>query len=242
MTARPELTRIDVPQLALRLHAERCSATYAVYLVPADQVGRVLADLGDELSSFAPPVTAIALRPATGAQLMRDLAATATEAVLVDAAAFGRLDWSLVDRRRSSLSRAAVVVLVTTPDSFGQLMQAAPNLASWLGAGLPVRGSVGPGIGPPRQAPRRAAVVGAAVGRGRRSRRRSGAVAGGPGVCRVAGPARPQRSPRPRAAHDPSELLAVFIEGAQPPSGRAPRTPTAFEAGWHEATHALAKR
>ena len=40
----------------------------------------------------------------------------------------------------------------------------------------------------------------------------------------------------------PSELLAVFIEGAQPPFDRTPRTLTAFEARWYEATHALAKR
>jgi hypothetical protein len=243
MTARPELTRIDVPQLALRLHAERCSATYAVYLVPADQVGRVLADLGDELSSFAPPVTAIALRPATGAQLMRDLAATATEAVLVDAAAFGRLDWSLVDRRRSSLSRAAVVVLVTTPDSFGQLMQAAPNLASWLGA-LAFQYE-DPSAQESDLRGRRLAAL------------RSWAQRSDEDVVRAAGQGRLPADPEyaewlvllgrsdllvPAPLMTPSELLAVFIEGAQPPSGRAPRTPTAFEAGWHEATHALAKR
>ncbi|HEX7837637.1 MAG TPA: hypothetical protein VF469_09255 [Kofleriaceae bacterium] len=127
------MTRVDVPQLALRLHAERPGATYAVYVVPPGQVPGVITDLGEELSSFDPAVATAALRPATGAQLIRDLAGTG-DAVLIDAASFGRLDWSLVDRRRSSLSRGGMLVLVTTPDGFGQLMQAAPNLASWLGA------------------------------------------------------------------------------------------------------------
>ena len=40
----------------------------------------------------------------------------------------------------------------------------------------------------------------------------------------------------------PSELLAVFLEGAQLPADRAPRALTAFEATWYEATHALSKR
>lgn len=128
------LTSTSVPQLALRLHAERRGATYAVYVVPPEHVSGAIAELGEELSLFDPPVVAAALHPATGTQLMRDMAEIATEAILIDARAFGRLDWSLVDRRRSSLSRAGVLVLVTTPDSFGQLMQTAPNLASWLGA------------------------------------------------------------------------------------------------------------
>jgi hypothetical protein len=40
----------------------------------------------------------------------------------------------------------------------------------------------------------------------------------------------------------PAELLAVFIEGAQLPGDRSRRTPTAFEAAWFEATHALHRR
>jgi|SRR5215510_11639627 len=134
-----ELIRISVPQLALRLHAERRGATYAVYVVASGHVSGAIAELGEELSSFDPPIVTTALHPATGAQLMRELAETTTQAIsidaiLIDARSLGLPDWSLVDRRRSSLSRAGVLVLVTTPDSFDQLMQAAPNLASWLGA------------------------------------------------------------------------------------------------------------
>ncbi|HEX3759043.1 MAG TPA: hypothetical protein VHW23_10070 [Kofleriaceae bacterium] len=40
----------------------------------------------------------------------------------------------------------------------------------------------------------------------------------------------------------PSELLAVFIEGAQPAADRGRRTPTAYEARWYAQTHALARR
>jgi hypothetical protein len=132
--ASPQLTSISVPLLALRLYAERDTATYAVYVVPAEHIASVIAELGDELLLFDPPVVAAALHPATGAQLMQELAGVATEAVVVDAARFGRADWSLVDRRRSSLAQAGLLVWMTTPDSFDQLMAAAPNLASWLGA------------------------------------------------------------------------------------------------------------
>lgn len=40
----------------------------------------------------------------------------------------------------------------------------------------------------------------------------------------------------------PSELLGLFLEGAQLPADRAPRSVTAFEALWFEQTHMLSKR
>jgi hypothetical protein len=129
-----ELTGMGVAQLALRLYAERSGATYAVYVVPSGPISGVIGELGEELRSFDPPIVTAALHPGTGTELMRGVAGAATEALLIDAASLGRRDWSLVDRCRSSLSRVGVLVLVTTPDSFGLLMQAAPNLASWLGA------------------------------------------------------------------------------------------------------------
>jgi hypothetical protein len=65
---------------------------------------------------------------------VRDLAAVTADAILIDAARFARAEWLVLDRRRSALARTAVVVFATTPDGFGELMQAAPNLASWIGA------------------------------------------------------------------------------------------------------------
>jgi hypothetical protein len=40
----------------------------------------------------------------------------------------------------------------------------------------------------------------------------------------------------------PSELLAVFLDGAQLAGDRSPRAPTGFEAAWFAATHALYRR
>jgi len=40
----------------------------------------------------------------------------------------------------------------------------------------------------------------------------------------------------------PSELLTLFLEGAQLPAGRAPRAFTAFEAAWFEQMYALTRR
>ena len=47
----------------------------------------------------------------------------------------------------------------------------------------------------------------------------------------------------PAPLMSPTELLALFVDGARLPANREKRRdPTAFEVSWYEATHALARR
>lgn len=134
MTFGGGVTSASVGELALRLIAIRGAAAYAAYLVAAGAAPDVIAELGEELSAFDPELAIEILGPGSGEQLLRALARPTREVVVVDAAAYGERDWGLLDRRRSSLARAGLLVFVTTPASFEKLMQTAPNLASWLGA------------------------------------------------------------------------------------------------------------
>ncbi len=134
MTLGGGVTRASIGELALRLIAIRGAAAYAAYLVAAGAVPDVIAELGEELSAFDPELAIEILGPGSGEQLLRALARPTREVVVVDAAGYGDRDWGLLDRRRSSLARAGLMVFVTTPASFEKLMQTAPNLASWLGA------------------------------------------------------------------------------------------------------------
>ena len=134
MTLGGGVARASVGELALRLIAIRGAAAYAAYLVAAGAAPDVIAELGEELSAFDPELAIEILGPGRGELLLRALARPTREVVVVDAAGYGDRDWGLLDRRRSSLARAGLMVFVTTPASFEKLMQTAPNLASWLGA------------------------------------------------------------------------------------------------------------
>lgn len=134
MTLGLDVTSASIPELALRLIAVRGTAAYAAYLAPADEVTEAITELSEELAAFDPALAIEVLRPGNGEQLVAALAEVTREVVVIDAASYGDRDWRLLDRRRSALARAGLMVFVTTPDSFARLMQAAPNLSSWLGA------------------------------------------------------------------------------------------------------------
>ena len=119
---------------ALHVHAHRGTAAYGVYLAELDQIDAVLAELDEELVALDGTAKIATQRSVSGKQLIADLSITAAELVLVDARSFVTQDWALLDRRRSSLSHRGVLIFVTTPSSFEELMRSAPNLASWLGA------------------------------------------------------------------------------------------------------------
>jgi len=133
MTGGLAVTGASVDQLALRLVTVRGTAAYAAYLVDAGGANDAIAELADELRALDAALAVACLAPRTGEQLVTELARTASELVLVDGTALGAAEWAVLDRRRSAISHPGVLVFVTTPDGFGQLMQAAPNLASWLG-------------------------------------------------------------------------------------------------------------
>jgi hypothetical protein len=133
MTLGLDVTSASAPELALRLIAIRGTAAYAAYLVAAGAVADAIEELREELVAFDAGLAIEALRPGSGERLVLALSGVTSEVVLVDAASYGDRDWRVLDRRRSALARAGLMVFVTTPGSFGVLMQAAPNLSSWLG-------------------------------------------------------------------------------------------------------------
>ena len=134
MTSGLDVASASIPELALRLTAVLGTAAYAAYLVAEGAAADAITELCEELIAFDRDLAIGVLRPGRGEQLFAALARATGEVILIDAASYSGRDWAVLDRRRSSLSRAGLMVFVTTPDSFAALMQAAPNLSSWLGA------------------------------------------------------------------------------------------------------------
>lgn len=120
-------------EYALRLHTLRGSTAHAAYLATTDQLDAALADLEDELRALDADAAPARLVPRDAGSLVVGFSADLPEIVLVDARSFAANDWATLDRRRSSLPDRGVLVFVTTPASFDELMRRAPNLASWLG-------------------------------------------------------------------------------------------------------------
>jgi hypothetical protein len=119
--------------LALRLSTLRGTATYAAYLAEEPHLEAALLELEDELRAVAADAVVIRIAPSDGDQLVTDLASATVELVVADARRFSAREWALTDRRRSAITHRGVLVFVTTPASFDELMRHAPNLASWLG-------------------------------------------------------------------------------------------------------------
>jgi hypothetical protein len=120
-------------ELALRLCALRGTAAYAAYLATAPALEAALVELEDELRGLTSDTAFARISPRNSEQLVADLSATSVEIVVVNARMFSVHEWAQVDRRRSSIAHRGVLVFVTTPASFDDLMRSAPNLASWLG-------------------------------------------------------------------------------------------------------------
>ena len=120
-------------ELALRLNTLRGTATYSAYVVDASVFDATLTEVEDELRSMdaAAAMTRIAARG--GERLVEEISAASAELLVADARGFSAEDWALLDQRRSSIAHRGVLVFVTTPASFAELMRHAPNLASWLG-------------------------------------------------------------------------------------------------------------
>lgn len=121
-------------ELALRSIALRGTAVYGAYLAAPGEIDAAIEELEAEIAALDDRIQVAKLRPRAAEQLVADLAASPAELVLVDARSFLAPDWAVVDRRRSSLARPGVLIFVTSPSSFDELMRSAPNLASWLGA------------------------------------------------------------------------------------------------------------
>jgi hypothetical protein len=124
---------LAVGQLALRLCTLRGTAAYAAYLSGSSDLEAVLPEIEDELRALTSDAVVVRISPHNADQLVVDLAATSVEVVVVDASRFSAHEWAEIDRRRSAIAHRGVLLFVTTPQSFDDLMRHAPNLASWLG-------------------------------------------------------------------------------------------------------------
>jgi hypothetical protein len=129
-----EVPGASAAELALRSFALRGTAVYGAYLAAPGEVDAAIEELGAEIAAIDDRIQIAKLQARAAEQLIADLATTPAELVLVDARSFLAPDWAVLDRRRSSLAHPGVLILVTTPSSFNELMRSAPNLASWLGA------------------------------------------------------------------------------------------------------------
>lgn len=128
-----EPTSASAPGFALRLLASRGAAAYFAYLVQREEAAEVIEEIDAELRAFDERVTVKMISASSAAGLLQELPSVNEEVVLIAAQSYAEADWRRLDRRRSSLGRAGVMVFFTTPSSFEDLMRAAPNLASWLG-------------------------------------------------------------------------------------------------------------
>jgi hypothetical protein len=134
VTAAESVVPLRAAELALRLNTLRGTAVYAAYLAAPDAIVAALEGLEEDLHTFGGAVEIQRLSPRDGEQLIEELGSSQAEIVIAETASFEAPEWALLDRRRSSLAHSGVLVFVTIPSSFEELMRSAPNLASWLGA------------------------------------------------------------------------------------------------------------
>jgi hypothetical protein len=126
------LPTLDPVEFALRCAASEGEAAYLLYVVPSDQSAELIEEVSNELPAMGIDVRVMG--PLATDVLEQVAKAGEGEALLLDATRYGKDDWSLLDRRRSSLQRSGTTALITTPESFADAMRFAPNLMSWLGA------------------------------------------------------------------------------------------------------------
>ncbi|KYF95003.1 hypothetical protein BE17_47540 [Sorangium cellulosum] len=132
MTAEPR--SLGTAALSLRLSTSRGMATYVTYLISPGEGARIVAEIEEEVRALGEDMTIATVGVSSNAaRLVHDLPAIVGDVLLVCAENYSEADWRFLDLRRSALTREGAVVFVTTPASFAELMQVAPNLASWLG-------------------------------------------------------------------------------------------------------------
>jgi hypothetical protein len=110
------------------------TAAYVVYLIQPGEPAEVARDIAAELGALDEQTKVEIIESSPGAaRLLESVPGCKANILIVDAATYVAADWRLLDRRRSTLAREGITVLLTTPASFSALMRVAPNLASWLG-------------------------------------------------------------------------------------------------------------
>jgi hypothetical protein len=133
MTGAGGVGELSAGEFGLRINTLLGTAAYAAYLVDASALETALVELDEELRALVSDDAVVRIAPRTSEQLIAEVTATSIEIVVADTREFAVREWTLTDRRRSSIVHRGVLVFVTTPESFDDLMRHAPNLASWLG-------------------------------------------------------------------------------------------------------------
>ena len=129
---------ITAAELAMRLALRHDAGDWLALVVPAQgHVVEVAAELLEELQATgACPVAAISC-PSDADDFIRQLQAHPDEVLLVwDVETFAEAEWQHIDLRRSELARSLCVVLIGSRSALERMLDAAPNLASWLSGSL----------------------------------------------------------------------------------------------------------
>jgi hypothetical protein len=126
------LRELTVPEFAVWTTVNQGPGSFQAYLVSASELSTALAELEEELATME--VNAVVSSARSAEELIEE-SRTLVGTVLVDACGFETEDWSLLDRRRSTL-QPGTFIFVTTPQSFDTFMRAAPHLSSFFGANV----------------------------------------------------------------------------------------------------------
>lgn len=126
------LRAAEVGELCMQLVASLGPATYWAFLVNDGEGPTTLAQVYEEVRGLDETVD---VERYTGdvATLPAWITAAKAHVLLIDATEFGSEDWASLDLMRSSLAHEGAVVFIVVHEGLSDLMQVAPNLASWLG-------------------------------------------------------------------------------------------------------------
>ena len=126
-----ELSKIGVAEFALRAGTQ---PGWSVLVVDAQQAQTASDALLDELRDIddSPVASIAATKPAD--VVARIQSSGAATIVMTGLDAFDDSDWHHLDLLRSRLARDGCTILVLSSEAMNRFAEAAPNLASWLGA------------------------------------------------------------------------------------------------------------
>lgn len=125
-------------ELAIRVNACPKAGAWFAWLTPKLWQNRATEALSRELEAMNPaPVLQLAAQ-GDALDLAHRVRAAAKDAtlILVEFEDFSKEAWAALDRLRSWFSREEPAILILSQGAFEQLMQSAPNFASWLGGSV----------------------------------------------------------------------------------------------------------
>lgn len=129
------LTAAGSAEIAVRLRSRLPARTWCVVLAPVAQADGVTVELHRAIEAYVDGAGVEVSNVAGGGDAFCDAVRTATEPALILGGVEDDTDadWMVIDRRRSELGRAVLVLLVMSEAAFERMTRSAPNLMSWLG-------------------------------------------------------------------------------------------------------------